>query len=294
MEHELWSILSRAINDVARSRRANAYHDHDHATIVRVYLWAQLHDRPVSWACQSRHWSRLTLPPGLPSQSTMSRRLRSTPISAFLEALGRRLQKCFEPTLNLLKIIDGKPLLVSRHAKDTDATWGPAGKRMGRGYKLHVIWGNGAMPTCYDVRPLNVSEKAVATQMIRELSGSGYLLGDAFYHSGRLFDLAARYDHQLLAPRSRGHQGTGLGHRRQSKARLRSIALLEPDKRCSGFGRELFVLRDRVETHFGHLCSFGAGLTTHLPSWVRGLGTVKRYVQTKLMINAARIRANHA
>lgn len=294
MEHELWSILSRAINDVARSRRANAYHDHQHATVVRVYLWAQLHDRPVSWACQSPHWSRGTLPHGLPSQSTMSRRLRSTPITAFLEALGRRLQKFFQPTLDLLKIVDGKPLLVARHAKDADATWGPAGKRMGRGYKLHVIWGNGAMPTCYDVRPLNVSEKDVAAEMIRQLPGAGYLLGDAFYHSSRLFDLAIQHKHQLLAPRSRSHQGTGLGHRRQSKVRLRSIALLEPDEKSSQFGGDLFAKRDRVERHFGHLCSFGAGLTTHLPAWVRGIGTVKRYVATKLMINAARIRAIHA
>ena len=294
MEHELWAILSRAVHDVARHRRANAYHDHEHATVVRVYLWAQLHDRPVCWACQPRHWSRRTLPRRLPSQSTMSRRLRSALIADFLATLGRRLQSFFQPTLDLLKIIDGKALLVSRHSQDADATWGPTGAGKGRGYKLHVIWGGGAMPTCCAVRPLNQSEKDVAAAMMPQLTGAGYLLGDAFYHSSRLFNLAAQHGYQLLAPRSRSKRYGGLRRGRHSVARLRSIALLEPTEASSGFGRTLFAWRDDIERRFGHLCSFGAGLTGHLPSWARGLGTVRRYVMTKLIINAARIRANRA
>jgi hypothetical protein len=290
MERELWSILMRAANDVARSRKANAYHEHDHQLIVRVHLWAVLHDRPTSWACVVENWDRARRPASLPSQPTMSRRMRSAPIKDFLEALGRRLLAFMRPALELFKIIDGKPLPVSRHSADADATFGRAAGCFGRGYKLHAIWGNSAMPFVFTVRSLHEDEKIVARELIAELHGEGYLLGDTFYDSNPLHKLARAHGHQLVAPRKCPE--TGLGHHRHEPGRLRSIELLEgvgPAE--ASFGAELMKIRRQIETLFGNLTSFGGGLT-HLPPWVRGLQRVQTYVHTKLLINAARIRAN--
>jgi hypothetical protein len=98
MEHELWSELSAAMFDVARAQahRAGARFTHSHERVVRVYLWAVLHDRPVSWACDARNWAcdarnwtgHVRPPDPLPSQSTMSRRTRTQAFEDFLDALG--------------------------------------------------------------------------------------------------------------------------------------------------------------------------------------------------------------
>lgn len=287
MERELWSILSRSITDVARTCPTHPYHTHQHALVVRVYLWAVLHDRPVSWACRAQNWDARTRPKQLPSQSTMSRRLRTPVFQHFVDALSRRLKQQQPHALNLLKRIDGKALLVSSHSQDRDATWGPAsGKRLGRGYKFHAIWAENAMPELWEVRPLNHNEKNVAAELLPQLTGSGYVLGDGFYHANRLFTTAAQVGHQLIAPRR--DVGTSIRQpKRFDPARLRCIDLLETD--AHRFGPTLFAQRKQIETRFGHLCSFGGGLT-HLPPWVRGLQTVERYVQAKLIINAARIK----
>lgn len=77
MEHEAWSILRVALRDASRSRSDSNHHTYCTALIVRVYLWAALHDRPVSWACRPSAWDDRTRPKALPNQSTMSRRLRT-------------------------------------------------------------------------------------------------------------------------------------------------------------------------------------------------------------------------
>jgi len=52
MERELWAWLMVGLRDVKRSFRDSAYHTT--ATVIRVYLWAVLHDRPTAWACDPR------------------------------------------------------------------------------------------------------------------------------------------------------------------------------------------------------------------------------------------------
>jgi len=282
MERELWSQLSRAILDTARTRRASARFTHDMALIVRVYLWAVLHDRPVYWACEARHWDYRTRPKTLPSQSTMSRRLRSQAIVEFMAAVARRVNG--QPDVGLIKAIDGKPLTVSRHSLDAQATWGYGQHRVDRGYKLHAIWADTPMPIAWDVQPLNVHEKVVAQRLIPQLSGGGYLLADTNYDGTQLYDLSAGHGHQLLAPRA--CPGRGLGHRRHSAYRLRAIELLEGP---GDFGWSIYQQRRHIESHFGGLTSFGGGLVA-LPAWVRGHHRVRQFVHAKLIINAARLR----
>ena len=288
MERELWAILMRAVRDVSRSQHDTAYHTHRTALIVRVYLWATLHDRPVYWACDPRQWDRATRPTTLPSQSTMSRRLRSDAVQQFLDRLGRRLAGQFAPALWLLKCIDGKPLPVAAHSQDKQARWGRGAGQMVKGYKLHVIDDGSPMPCAFEVQPLHVNEKQVARRLIPQLRGTGYLVGDANYDASDLYTAAAQRQHRLIAPRR--NPRTGLGHHPQARDRLRSIALLETGPRVgNAFGQHLLRLRRQVESTFGNLTGFFAGLDT-LPPWVRGLARVQRHVHAKLLINAARIR----
>lgn len=292
MQRELWTWIMRAIHDVQRNQHDTAYHTHRTTLIIRVYLWAVLHDRPTSWACDPRHWDSRTRPPILPSQPTMSRRLRCPRVQQILERLGQRLTGQATPAWTLLKLIDGKPLPIAPHSKDPDAGWGRGASQLAKGYKLHLIHGGKPMPDAFEVYPLNVSEPTVARQMIPQLRGTGYLVADANYDASYLFNLAAKQEHRLIAPRARPH--TGLGHHPQSPQRLRCIETLEVGPIVGQtFGRYLLRLRKRIETAFGNLTSFFAGLT-HLPPWVRRLHRVRTYVHAKLLINAARIRAIHA
>jgi hypothetical protein len=222
----------------------------------------------------------------------MSRRLRTDAVQGFLDRLGQRLVGHLAPTLCLLQLVDGKPLTVAPHSKDPDAQWGRGASQQAKGYKLHVVYSGKPMPEVFEVQPLNVAESRVARRMVQCLRTPGYLVGDAGYDDDRLYQLAAERELRFLAPRRRPH--TGLAHKSHHPDRLRGIALLEAGPRVGNtFGHHLLRLRRRIETAFGNLTSFSAGLT-HLPPWVRRLHRVRTYVHAKLLINAARIRANLA
>jgi hypothetical protein len=132
------------------------------------------------------------------------------------------------------------------------------------------------------IEAMNVSEQAMAQQMIPELKGhTGYLLGDKLYDINKLYEAALAVDHQLVADRKR--PTAGLGTRKHSPARLRAIQLLRTE-----FGRALYQVRDDIERNFGGLTNFGGGLAP-LPSWVRRIHRVRQWVHAKLITNAIRI-----
>ena len=151
-----------------------------------------------------------------------------------------------------------------------------------KGYKLHAIWGRGPMPTAWALAPMNVSEKSMALQLIPSLPGGGYLLGDQQYDANYLYDLAEKEGFQLLAKKTSSRGRGGLGHRRQSPGRLRSIELLK-----TPFGREVYKKRNAIERSFGTMTCFGGGLGP-LPSWVRRFTRVRNWVQTKILITGTR------
>ena len=286
MERELWSVLSAAIFDVQRSFNNDRRTNYPIAQIVRVYLWAVLHDRPLNWACRADNWAKHTRPERLPGQSTMSRRTRTEPFQRFLNRLGSRLNG--HEAARLVKHIDGKPLTVANHSSDPDAAFGRGAGGKAKGFKLHMIHAGRPMPEAFQVQPLNVSEKTVAKDLIDQLDGAGYLVGDSNYDASHLFERAAEHHHQLIAPRRHPH--TGLGHHTQSAYRLRCIDMLEPGlNRPCAFGRQLLSHRRQIESDFGNAVSFGGGLSTGLAAFVRRLGRVRRWVHAKLLINAARI-----
>lgn len=291
MGRELWAELSAIVSLIERDFVDNPDFVHPTAVVVRCHLWATLHDRPTCWACSVDHWHRLTRPRSIPSQPTMSRRLRSPEFEAFMRELERRAAH-LPNAATLFKRLDGKPLPISAHTTDPDARWGHGAGQMSKGYKLHTIWSGRAMPLCWRVASLGVSEQEMARRMLIELRDRrlpGHVSADAGYDVNVLYDAARQSDNALLAPRRK--PGTGLGHRDHSPDRIRMIELTEgATSRLSGMGRSSRRDRVQVERDFGNLVSFGGGLSGTLPAWVRRHGRVRRWVWAKLLINAARIR----
>ena len=66
MEGELWNELYPVICILGKRFRARRVQI-SNTTVVLVYAWAVLHDRPVSWACQAANWPPEQRPSRLPS-----------------------------------------------------------------------------------------------------------------------------------------------------------------------------------------------------------------------------------
>jgi Transposase DDE domain len=280
MERERWERVYRLLVQLDKREVRGVFRD---AIILAVYFWAVIHDRPVSWACRASHWpSDLRKP--LPSQSTMSRRLRTASVQALLNSAGDAEPVAGNGSDAWVKVVDAKPLPVGGHSKAPDARWGQGVRSLMKGYKLFAIWGNGWMPLAWRIGAMNTSEQSMAQQMIPELQGrTGYLLGDKLYDINKLYDAAQAVAHQLVADRKRPR--AGLGHRKHSPARLRAIELLR-----GSFGRALYHERDHIERNFGGLTNFGGGLTP-LPNWVRRLTRVRQWIHAKLIVNALRLQS---
>jgi hypothetical protein len=279
MERELWPLLYRLLQKVAKTIHQKNV-SYQPWVIVAVVLWAALHDRPVSWACRPEHWSTTRLKPWrLPSPSTISRRASTVDTAVAWRALEVLIRE--QQQVHFLSFLDGKPLLVGGATKDRDARAGRAVGGMGRGYKLHALWSNRAIPEAWHVEPLNVAETDVADRLVRQAARGGYLLADGNYDTSPLFDAAAAGGYQMLVPPPA--KGAGKGHHYQSPFRLRSIDLMQ-----TSFGRELYAQRITIESLFGNACSFAGGMATLQP-WVRHLPRVRTWTWAKLLINGVRI-----
>jgi Transposase DDE domain len=287
MELELWAETSAAISAVANGWKRLARLQHSTALIVRVYHWACLHDRPISWACQAQNWKPSVRPEFLPDQSTMSRRARHADFWAFLQRVGQHMNGKGKP--QMVKVIDGKALELPNHTSDRDATWSRGVSRTSVGYKIHAVFAGNPMPEAFAITTLNVCEKQMAARLIRRVPGFGYLLGDAHYDASWLFDVCHFQDHQLVCPRAK--PGTGQGHHYVSPHRRRAINMLEIPKAVSRFGRDLYGRRTNIERDLSQLVCFGAGLGA-LPAWIRRIWRTRHWVMNKLLVNAARIRIN--
>jgi hypothetical protein len=277
MERELWLTLYKLARqgDPSPWWALTRFFDWE---IVCVYLWAVIHDRPTSWACDPNNWPKDLWTRKLPSQPTMSRRLRTTEVQKLLAWAEQHLAAL--QSNGWVKCVDGKPLTVGSHSKDPDAPWGRLRRGWGKGYKFHAIYGVGPLPLAWEVAPLNEAEPQVAARLIPSLRrGGGYILGDSSYDSNPLHETALAMGYQLVAKRKR--PGTGLGHRRHSPGRLRSIALLEQK-----FGQALYAFREQIERQFGWLTNHGGGLAP-LPNWVRRFPRVRLWIQAKLLVHAA-------
>ena len=281
MDGELWKELYRAALEIGK-HIPNHQVTFPHVRVVLVFLWAVLHDRPVSWACRQENWpDREDWPK--PSASTMSRRLRRPQVQSLLDALLDRYHA--QLGSSGYRWMDGKPLVIGNHSKDPDAGYGRAAGGKAKGYKLHAIWDASGALLAWQVHPMHVSEQRVARDLIAQLDDGGFLVADSNYDVNKLYDLAGEHRHQLLTPR-RFRKARGLGHQRHSHYRLRAIRMIE-----DGPGKPLLRRRAAIERQFGCMGNFPGGLGP-LSNWTRRLHRVRLWVHAKLIINACRIARN--
>ena len=302
-ELDLWGDLYRLCSEHDNPKvNGQTFSD---AQVASVYLWSVAHDRPVCWACDAANWLEAGgVPAGLsplPSQPTVSRRVRTDGVRGVLDRVWAQLAGMTALGACAAKLIDGLPLPVGPWSKDRRARRGWGARGLCRGYKLHVVWAwdghfdgrdahAAALPLRWDVRPMNDAECRVALQLVRGLPGDGYLIGDSQFDTNDLHDESAANGHLLLAPRKRPGRALGAGY--QSPYRLLCLSLMEP----GDFGRHVprdlaCALRKRVDRRFGNLTCRGGGLgSTTLPAWVRTPTRVRLWVMAKLLLNAAHVR----
>jgi hypothetical protein len=266
------------------------------ATIVKVFLYATYSDRPVSWACRATHWpdQRLrhaTVGFTLPSQSTMSTRLRTVGVLGLLDRVRAALAERLGGG-EVVKAIDAKPLRVGRYTKDRDAKRGRAGAgEMARGYKLHAVTAADAF-LCWTVLPMNENDQVAAAALLPRLGERapwGYVAGDNGYDANPVYASAAAANHQLIAPPRKANAHVR-DVRRNTPQRIRSLDICaDPLGRHCGlgesFGLGLLRRRKQVERNFGHLVMDGLHAP---PAWVRTPHRVAAWTAAKLVQRMAR------
>lgn len=282
MEDQLWKEILIVLAQVDKRQR-RTIEDFSDEDIVKLWYWAVIHDRPACWACQRRHWPLHARRRTLPSDSTVSRRLKTPSVVALLDAVERRVTK--PKPGSLYWMIDGKPLVISGCSKDRQAGYGRAARSKAKGYKLHALVSAEGAIAEWRVAPMNKDERTMAERILKSANVDGYVVADANYDSNHLHKLCdAQGNRQLVTPRRYG-PGKKVGHRAQSPGRLRSIALLENP--TPHFGKQLLADRSAIERYFGNATNWGGGLT-HLPPWARTYRRVRRWVQAKLTLAALR------
>lgn len=283
MERQLWKKIVTLMNGINK-RGCNVLCTYSDAVIVKTWFWAVLHDRPVSWACKACNWPVYERRWQLPSEPTMSRRLRCKGVRWLIAEIEKRVLASSDAG-NIVWMIDGKPLVISGHSQDPHAGYGRATGGKAKGYKIHVIAGSDGSVPHWRVAPMNKDERVMGGRMLKQTEIQGYLLADGNYDSNKLHQICDDHENlQLLSPRRYGKH-RGFGHRKQTVGRLRSVEILE--HHTPSFGNQLMIQRVEIERFFANLTNWGGGLT-HLPSWVRTYTRVKRWIQAKLIINAVK------
>ena len=277
-EQDRWKRIYRYVR-LAGDIDHNLLHAYPDNLIVGVLLWGALNDRPVSWACERQHWPGAIRPGTLPSQSCMSRRLRTQSVVAVLERSYQALRE--ELPSGMLKFIDAKPLPVGGCTKDHDALYGRAASCKARGYKLFCLC-DGLSKAADDwlLGPMNWSEQKAADIFLSRITPGCVVVGDGEYDVSRLYDAAAARDSALLAPVPAKARGTG--HHYLSPHRQTGLALAR-----STAGIELLMSRIGIEQSFGQLTSFGGGLGP-LPAWIRRPHRVVVWIAAKFLIDLDR------
>lgn len=276
-EQDRYVRLRQVIEQVTHD--SNLRCTHSDSTIVCVLLWAALHDRPILWSCHPGNCPWYLRPKHLPTQSCMSRRLRTLGVQQLLERVSGQMRN--ELPSGLLKFIDAKPLPVGGCSKDVDALYGRAAACKAKGYKLYSIIDavSGAVDQ-WLLGSMNWSEQKAAMILLERMTSPGVVVGDGEYDTTPLYDLAASKDCALLAPAPK--KAKGRGHRYISPHRKDGLALAH-----STAGLEFFMARIGIEQSFAHLTSGSGGLGP-LPAWVRRPHRVAIWVATKLLIDLER------
>jgi hypothetical protein len=286
METEVFRLLERVLARLAHPRKPKVQFN-DRA-VVGVLLWAVVHDRPVSWACDRRNWPDAVDRP-VPSQPTMSRRLRTVGVLQLLDRLIRWLADRFPDPL--VKCIDSKPLAVGGYSKDRDADRGFAAGLMMRGYKFHAVTGRQTVRD-WTLSRMSEHDSGPGLVLLGRLAdrspgpSGGYVAGDNAFDANALYDAAAAANHQLVAPPRKANAGKrDPGY--NGPARRCGLDLADRPARpgrADTFGAAVTRHRSSVERCFGRMTLAGLAL----PAFVRTPRRVALWAAGKLAIDLCR------
>ena len=287
MEAKLYAQLYQLVFSTAHSPR-RAREQYCDRWVVMIYFWSVIHDRCVSWACDSDNWPE-SLDRPLISQSRMSRRLRTVGVIQLIERLLNKVSERFGTPL--VKEIDSKPLVVGAYSKDGDARRGRlADGQFGKGYRMHAIM-HGRVPRRFLLMPLNVHDSVAGPELLRQLEGAGYATADNAYDVNECYLAAASANHQLVAPPRECNKGVR-DLKYNTPQRLRGLDLIDsPLEKCgqpSAFGKDLYACRQQIESGFGGLTHCGLGA---LPPWVRRPHRVALWTAAKIIVYLYRMRS---
>ena len=275
----LYSTIKQVHKSIPRTGRRTLY---PAALIVALYFWSVLHDRPLCWATQRKHYTSLFRPRRLPSRSQFCRRIRTPRGEALVAAVQQRRAQSTAATPFMFW--DGRAFPVGPDTTDPDARAGRRSGGFARGYKLHaLVTEDGRFPQIR-VTALNVCAKRMARELVAQATLGGVVLADGNYDDKRLYDAVSQRGALLFTPLPRN---AGQGQHYQAWSRLLAARLWAD-------GTPPFYERRRaVERYFGQFSGFGGGLAP-LPAWVRTLPRVRRWITAKVAIYQARLVARRA
>lgn len=288
MDRDVWIVLGCAVRivcrDLPRPARRFEYSDR---LIILMWLWAVLHDRPLSWACQRENYSSLFRPRTLPGVSQFCKRLATERFVLVRRHLHEVLSA--KGHADLLHILDGKALTINDYSTDPDARNGIASGKFHFGYKVHARAASSGFLVDYRVFSLNVGEPNTALDLLATLPKGAMVLADANYDSRFLYE-AVREKGATLLTRLKGRTTVRQKLKEMGPARREAIDAWNNDPELC---ERVLHKRDSIERTFAHLTSFGGGLGP-LPAWVRRLHRVRLWVDAKIAIYHARLLAKAA
>lgn len=249
----------------------------DLRTILMMLLWSTLNDRPRSWALRPENWRFSPRPKQFISEGQFSRRAKQAQVQCALNRILQRLGEVLQTDTvkpSRLAFVDGSPVLVGGASGDPDAKAGRAVKGFGRGYKIHLVFGETGELHGLRITSLNANEGKQLSEMAAELpSHLKRIFADGSYDSGDVHRVLDHYGIKLIAPVKKGRVG-----RRQDPFRIAARDYLQSPR-----GKNQFKKRNAIERFFGALKSHTFGLQG-LPSWVRRIHRVRRWITSKIIL----------
>lgn len=283
MEGHVWRIVCELL---PASQTNDGRLKCDLKTVLMILLWSALNDRPRSWALRAENWRFSPRPSQFISAGQLSRRARQSGVQRaldrILEKLCSRLQADVTSQTSLA-FADGTPVLVGGASTDPDAKAGRAVKGFGRGYKIHLVYGENGELYGLKITSLNANEGKQLSTMAPDLpSHIKRIFADGSYDSGTVHRTLDKYKIKLVAPVKSGRVG-----RRMDPFRVAACNYLKSPR-----GKHQFKKRNAIERFFGALKSLTFGLQG-LPSWVRTMQRVRKWITAKLIFfQANRIQRN--
>lgn len=277
MERQRYLELRRWVRQADRGHVSPPGSRYSNAVIVRVALWAALHHRSILWATRPENWPGDLRPRGgLPSQSRMSRRLRTLGVLELIDRI-EHLSRQRLPRSDV-QMVDGRPLVVGGNSKDRDAQKGYAAGQWQRGYKLHMFCDRRGVVNAWHITPMRHNEPKAAALMLDHTPRGGWILADGMYDCNMLYEQAARRGGRWIAmPRNR--KAKGLSHRRHHPDRVAAWPYVRTEAGQKLMKRHRIRI-EQVNAWQGH-ASIGLGA---LPHHVRRIRRVRLWVALKIVI----------